>query len=76
MISNTIVEDESSLSHSIDVEGYKYPYTGRGFLGTDKVIVPEYMQTEVDYLDGSIFEIVDSITGAVIQTYKFSIDIK
>ena len=70
------VEDESSLSYSIDVPGYEYPYTGRGFLGTHKVIVPEYMQTEVDYLDGSIFEIIDSITGAVIQTYKFSIDIK
>ncbi|MEM5768621.1 MAG: hypothetical protein AAGU32_10105 [Bacillota bacterium] len=70
------VEDESSLDYSIDVPGYTYPYTGRGFLGTDKVIVPEYMQTEIDYLDGSIFEIVDAVTGEVIQTYKFNLDIK
>jgi hypothetical protein len=66
-----IVEDESSVDYSIDVPGYSYPYTGRGFLGTDKVIVPEYMQTEVEYLDGSILEIVDSVTGEVIQIYEF-----
>ncbi len=65
------VEDESSLDYSIDVPGYTYPYTGRGFLGTDKVIVPEYMQTEMDYLNGSIFEIVDANTGEVIETYVF-----
>lgn len=66
-----VVEDESGLDFSIDVSDYKYPYTGRGFLGTDKVIVPEYMQVEATYLDGSIFEIVDAVTGEVAQTYVF-----
>jgi hypothetical protein len=67
------VEDESSIDYSIDVPGYKYPYTGRGFLGTDRVIVPEYMQTEIDYLDGSIFEVVDAVTGEVIQMNEYDI---
>jgi hypothetical protein len=71
-----VVEDESSISYSIDEAGYAWPYTGKGFIGTDRVIVPEYMQTEVEYLDGSLFEIVDSRTGEVLETYKFNLDIK
>jgi hypothetical protein len=65
------VEDESSIDYSIDEPGYSYPYTGIGFLGTDKVVIPEYMQTEAEYLDGSIFDVVDAVTGEILQTYLF-----
>ena len=65
------VEDESSLTHSIDEPGYSWPYTGRGFLGTDKVIVPEYMQTERQYRFGDTLEIIDARTGNVLEIYVF-----
>jgi hypothetical protein len=65
------VENESSLDYSIDVPGYSYPYTGRGFLGTDKVIVPEYMQAQRKYRFGDALEIVDSGTGEILETYVF-----
>jgi hypothetical protein len=65
------VKDESSIDYSIDVPGYNYPYTGRGFLGTNRVIVPEYMQVQRKYRFGDVLEIVDSVTGKVLETYVF-----
>jgi len=66
-----IVEDESSISYSIDEAGYAWPYTGRGFVGTDRVIVPEYMQVERQFKYGDTLEIINSRTGNVLRTYIF-----
>ena len=66
-----IVEDENCIDYSVDVPGYSYPYTGRGFLGTDKVIIPEYMQKERNFRYGDLLEIVDAKTGSVLNTYVY-----
>jgi hypothetical protein len=52
-----------------------YPYTSRGFIGTDKVIVPEYIQLKRDFTNGDLLKIINS-DGSVRAIYYYDIKIK
>ena len=39
-----------------------YPYTGKGFTGSVDVVLPEYFQDTRKFMDGDIFNIIDSDT--------------
>ncbi|WP_244971202.1 hypothetical protein [Vallitalea guaymasensis] len=53
-----------------------YPFTGKGFTGSKNIVLPEYYQDPRDFVNGDIFKIVDSKTGAVTQQFIFDEKIK
>gem|GEM_PF-4527943 len=48
-----------------------FPYTGRGYTGTDTIVLPEWIQSARKFADGDLFEIHDSLTGEVKSTYFY-----
>ena len=51
-----------------------YPYTGKGFTGSVDVVLPEYFQETRKFMDGDIFNIIDSDTGEIIQQFIYDMD--
>lgn len=51
------------------------PYTGRGFTGSKKIVLPELVQDNRTFLEGDILGIYDSKTGVLIQEFIFDSDL-
>ena len=48
------------------------PFTGRGFTGTDKMVLPEYrLFGNREFRMGDVFSIYDSLTGEKIKQYIY-----
>ena len=62
-----------------DVDGIKVPtdvpYTGRGFTGSKKIVLPEIVQDTHPFVDGDILGIYDAKTGALIQQFVYDSDL-
>lgn len=68
-----------------DVDGIKVPtdfpieanvpYTGRGFIGSKKIVLPEIVQDTHPFVDGDILGIYDAKTGALIQQFVYDSDL-
>ena len=47
------------------------PYTGRGFTGSKRIILPELVQQPRSFTKGDVLEIYDSKSGNLVQQFKF-----
>ena len=71
------IEDTGKLSiPDWDPSPDSYPYTGRGFTGSRKVVLPEYYQQSRDFIKGDILKIVDSKTGESVAKFAYNEKVK
>ena len=55
-----------------EVENGSYPFTGRGFTGSDNIILPEYKLTKDHvFIEGDMISIHNSQTGEIMRQYGF-----
>ncbi|WP_231516903.1 hypothetical protein [Sporolactobacillus terrae] len=53
-------------------ESNNYPYTGRGFTGSRRIVLPEYYQQTREFSKGDLLRVIDSQTGTPVINFKFS----
>ncbi|WP_368505233.1 LXG domain-containing protein [Alkalihalophilus sp. As8PL] len=49
-----------------------YPYTGRGFTGSRNLVLPEYYQSNRQFINGDILSVRDAKTGDVFLNFKYN----
>ena len=47
------------------------PYTGRGFTGSKNIVLPELVQSNIQFKTGDLFRIYDSKTGHIISQFSY-----
>ena len=49
----------------------KHPFTGKGFTGSKIVVMPQYVQSSREFVNGDIINIIDSKTGKMTQKFIY-----
>ena len=71
-ISFTLDKSDQLYIPFSEVENGSYPFTGRGFTGSDNIVLPEYKLTgKRAFQTGDIITVFDGKTGQSLKQYEF-----
>lgn len=74
-ISFTLDKSDQLYIPFSEVENGSYPFTGRGFTGSDNIVLPEYKLSKNHvFIDGDMISIHNSQTGEITRRYGFTKD--